>query len=87
MKKTPPASKSTECLLIRLRRWYEQPDNTALQFNNQTAVGKYFTEVMHNSTTDMPTLKAVIGSVIPGTDVSTPQVIAALIGVEVPTLL
>ena len=61
--------------------------NTALQFNNQTAVGKYFTEVMHNSTTDMPTLKAVIGSVIPGTDVSTPQVIAALIGVEVPTLL
>ena len=61
--------------------------NTAHQFNNQTAVGKYFTEVMHNATIDMPTLKAVVGSVTPTTDVSTPQVIAALIGVEVPTLL
>ena len=55
--------------------------NTALQFNNQTAVGKYFTEVMHNTTTDMPTLKAVIGSVTPTTDVSTPEHIATLIGV------
>ena len=60
--------------------------NTALQFNNQTAVAKHFTEVMHNTTTDMPTLKAVVGSVTPTTDVSTPQVIATLIGVEVPTL-
>ena len=41
---------------------------------------------MHNTTTDMPTLKAVVGSVTPTTDVSTPQVIATLIGVEVPTL-
>ncbi len=61
--------------------------NTALQFNNQTAVGKYFTEVMHNSTTDMSTLKAVVSAVAPTTDVSTPEYIAALIGVEVPTLL
>jgi len=60
--------------------------NTALQFNNQTAVGRYFTEVMHNATTDMPTLKAVVGSVTPTTDVSTPQAIATLIGVEVPAL-
>jgi Bacterial Ig-like domain len=60
--------------------------NTALQFNNQTAVAKHFTEVMHNTTTDMPTLKAVVGSVTPTTDVSTPQVIATLIGVEVPGL-
>ena len=56
--------------------------NTALQFNNQTEVAKHFTEVMHNSTTDMPTLKAVIGSVTPSTDVSTPEHIATLIGVE-----
>ena len=60
--------------------------NTARQFNNQTEVGRYFTEVMHNATTDMPTLKAVVGSVTPTTDVSTPQAIATLIGVEVPAL-
>ena len=53
-----------------------------MQFNNQTEVAKHFTEVMHNSTTDMPTLKAVIGSVTPSTDVSTPEHIATLIGVE-----
>ena len=56
--------------------------NTALQFNIQTAVAKHFTEVMQNTTTDMPTLRAVVGSVTPTTDVSTPQVIATLIGVE-----
>ena len=56
--------------------------NTALQFNNQTEVARHFTEVMHNSTTDMSTLKAVIGSVMPSSDVSTPAVIATLIGVE-----
>ena len=58
--------------------------NTALQFNNQTAVARHFTEVMHNTTTDMPTLKAIVGSVTPTTDVSTPQAIATLIGIEVP---
>ena len=58
--------------------------NTALQFNNQTAVARHFTEVMHNSTTDMPTLKAVVGTVTPTTDVSTPEHIATLIGIEVP---
>ena len=56
--------------------------NTALQFNNQTAVARHFTEVMHNTTTDMPTLKAIVGSVTPTTDVSTPEHIATLIGVE-----
>ena len=55
--------------------------NTALQFNNQTEVARRFTEVMHNGTTDMPTLKSVIGSVTPATDVSTPDVIAMPIGV------
>ena len=58
--------------------------NTGLQFNNQTAVARHFTEVMHNSTTDMPTLKAIVGSVTPTTDVSTPEHIATLIGIEVP---
>ena len=58
--------------------------NTALQFNNQTAVARHFTEVMHNTTTDMPTLKAIVGSVTPNTDVSTPEHIATLIGIEVP---
>ena len=58
--------------------------NTALQFNNQTAVARHFTEVMHNTTTDMPTLKAIVGSVTPTTDVSTPEHIATLIGIEVP---
>ena len=60
--------------------------NTTLQFNKQTEVARYFTEVMHNSTTDMPTLKAIVGSVTPTTDVSTPEHIATLIGVEVPSL-
>ena len=56
--------------------------NTALQFKNQTEVARHFTEVMHNATTDMPTLKAVVGSITPATDVSTPELIATLIGVE-----
>ena len=56
--------------------------NTTLQFNKQTEVARYFTEAMHNTTTDMPTLRAVIGSVTAATDVSTPDVIAKLIGVE-----
>ncbi len=61
--------------------------NTAHQFDNQTEVARYFTEVMHNSATDMPTLKAALGAVTPTTDVSTPQVIAALIGVELSHLV
>ena len=56
--------------------------NTALLFNNQTEVARHFTEVMHNNTTDMATLKAVLAHVTPSTDVSTPAVIATLIGVE-----
>jgi Bacterial Ig-like domain len=60
--------------------------NTALQFNNQTQVARHFTEVMHNSSIDMPTLKAVVGAVTPATDVSTPQVIATLIGVELASM-
>jgi len=56
--------------------------HTALQFLNQTAVSRYYTEVMHAGPTDLPTLRAVVGDVTPYTDVSTPEVIATLIGVE-----
>lgn len=56
--------------------------NAALQFQNQTAVARYFTETLHSNTTDMPTLRAVIGSVDSHTDVSSPEQIATLIGVE-----
>ncbi len=56
--------------------------NTARQFQNEIAVARQFTEVMHKSTTDLPTLRAVMGDVTQDTDVSTPAVIATLIGVE-----
>jgi hypothetical protein len=55
-------------------------DTTRL-FRNQTEVGRYFTEVMHNSSTELATLKAVVGQVTHTTDVSTPEAIASLIGV------
>ena len=62
----------------------DDPDwgNTARQFLNQTAVARYFTEVMQENTTDVATLKAVVGSVTPFTDVSTPALIEALIDAE-----
>lgn len=56
--------------------------NTAQQFLNQTGVARYFTEVMHNNTTDLATLRAVVGDVTQNTAVSTPEQIATLIGVE-----
>ena len=55
--------------------------NTALQFLNQTAVARYYTEVMLQDTTDIPTLRAVVNDVTPFTDVSTPEAIVTLIGV------
>ena len=55
---------------------------TAQQFINETAVARYYTEVMGAGGTDLPTLRAVIASVDNHTDVSTPAVIATLIGVE-----
>jgi uncharacterized delta-60 repeat protein len=55
---------------------------TAQQFINETAVARYYTEVMGAGGTDLPTLRAVIASVDNYTDVSTPAVIATLIGVE-----
>jgi methionine-rich copper-binding protein CopC len=54
---------------------------TAKQFHNELAVARYYTEVMGQNTTDLPTLRSVIGGVDQNTDVSTPELIAALIGV------
>jgi Ca2+-binding RTX toxin-like protein/methionine-rich copper-binding protein CopC len=62
--------------------WNAVWGNTAIQFQNQTAVARYYTEVMGAGGTDLATLRVVIGSVDAHTDVSTPQVIATLIGVE-----
>ena len=56
--------------------------NTALQFQNEITVARYFTEEMRSATTDLPTLKSVIASVDHHADVSTPELIATLIGVE-----
>lgn len=55
---------------------------TTQQFINENAVAKYYTEVMGSNSTDLATLRAVIGSVDNHTDVSSPSVIATLIGVE-----
>ena len=54
---------------------------TALQFMKQTEVARYFTEVMGESTQDLPTLRSVISSVDATTDISTPEQIATLIGI------
>lgn len=55
---------------------------TALQFQNEMAVARYYTEVMGTATTDLAILRAVIGGVDNYTDVSTTTAIATLIGVE-----
>lgn len=55
--------------------------DTAHQFNNQTGVARYFTEVMGQSTIDMLVLKSVIAGVTQSTDVSMPESMATLIGV------
>ncbi len=60
--------------------------HTAQQFLNQTTVARYYTEIMNQSTTDMPTLRSVLASVDQNTDLSMPEHIAALIGVELMAL-
>ena len=55
--------------------------NTAKQFQNEIAVTRYYTEVMSQTATDLPTLRSIIASVDQNTDVSTPEHIATLIGV------
>jgi subtilisin-like proprotein convertase family protein len=54
---------------------------TAQQFQNEIAVAKYYTTVMDQSTTDLPTLREVLAPVNQYTDISTSEHIATLIGV------
>lgn len=56
---------------------------TAKQFQNALAVARYYTETLEQNSTNMATLRSVIGSVDHNSDVSTPQKIAELIGLAV----
>ncbi len=57
---------------------------TAKQFQNQLAVARYFTEEMSVATENLATLRGVIGSVTPDTDVSTTDKIVQIIGTVPP---
>ena len=57
---------------------------TAKQFQNQLAVARYFTEQMGVETETLATLRGVIGSVTPDTDVSTIDKIVQIIGTVPP---
>jgi hypothetical protein len=57
---------------------------TAKQFQNQLAVARYFTEEMGVATENLASLRAVIGSVTPDTDVSTTEKIVQIIGTPPP---
>ncbi len=57
---------------------------TAKQFQNQLAVARYFTEEMSVATENLATLRGVIGSVTPDTDVSTMEKIVQIIGTPPP---
>jgi hypothetical protein len=58
--------------------------STAKQFQNQLAVARYFTEEMGVATENLATLRGVIGSVTPDTDVSTVEKIVQIIGTVPP---
>ena len=53
---------------------------TAIQFEHQVNVARYYTEVLSQSTTDLPTLRAAIDAVMPDSDVSGDGALVALIG-------
>jgi len=57
---------------------------TAQQFQNQLVVARYFTEQMGVETETLATLRSVIGSVTPDTDVSTIDKIVQIIGTVPP---
>ena len=59
--------------------------NTGMQFNNEIAVAKYYTETLNQSTTDLETLRDVIQPVTQFTDVSSDAVVAQLIGIALMT--
>jgi hypothetical protein len=54
--------------------------STSKQFQNQLAVARYFTEEMGVQTETLATLRGVIGSVTPDSDVSTVEKIVQIIG-------
>ncbi|MBD8049695.1 Ig-like domain-containing protein [Limnohabitans radicicola] len=54
---------------------------TALQFQKQTSVAKYLTEVMDYRTSELPILQSVLSGITPQTDVSTSDNIVNLIGI------
>lgn len=58
---------------------------TATQLANKVAVAQYYTEDLLTDTTNLTTLRAVIGNVTNTTDVSTPAAIQAVLDVAVPT--
>jgi hypothetical protein len=53
---------------------------TARQFERQIEVARVYTEVLHQSTTHLPTLRDVLAPVTPDTDVSSEAAVVALIG-------
>jgi hypothetical protein len=55
---------------------------TAKQFANQVAVAKYYTDILNQSTDDISTLRSVVNAVNDGTDVSSSEAIATLIGIS-----
>jgi hypothetical protein len=57
---------------------------TALQFQNQLAVSRYFTELLAVDTTDLGRLQGVLASITPESDVSTPDKIVQIIGAVPP---
>ncbi|MFM8768528.1 MAG: Ig-like domain-containing protein, partial [Rubrivivax sp.] len=57
---------------------------TAKQFQNQLSVARYFTEEMSVASENLATLRGVIGSVTPDTDVSTIDKIVQIIGTVPP---
>jgi hypothetical protein len=57
---------------------------TALQFQNQLAVARYFTEDMAVETTDLARLQGVLSNINPDTDVSTTDKIVQIIGTVPP---
>ena len=57
---------------------------TSLQFQKQLAVARYLTETLAYESTEVTKLQAVLADVTPQTDVSTPLLIAQIVGSALP---
>jgi len=53
---------------------------TAMQFEHQVNVARYYTEALSQSTTDLPTLRAAIDAVTPDSDLAGEGALIALVG-------